>query len=72
MKKQVRVTDQHVEAIVAALDSDQLSALRYRSMELLEDLADSEDDRNEAFRATLREELQRAVDYYLHSGPPLP
>jgi hypothetical protein len=62
----MRVTHDHVAAIVAALDDDQLSALRYRSMEILSDITESEEARNEAFRTTLLEELQRAADYRLH------
>lgn len=53
-----------VMRIVSNLDHDQLSALRYRGMELLEDLDKTAEERNEASRATLLEVLSDCVKHY--------
>lgn len=51
-------------ALVGRLDHDQLAALRYRSMELLEDIEQTDEERNELFRASLLEALKDAAKYY--------
>lgn len=53
-------TAQDIRAIVHLLDDDQLSMLRYRSMELLDDVSTTDEERNQKFREALEKHLLEA------------
>ena len=58
------MTTEQIIQLVDALSDDQLSALRYRAFELQDDMATSEEERNAAFRETLRLEALSLVDVF--------
>lgn len=55
------LTKTDVEELLALIDDDQLTALRYKAFELQDDSGAYEEDRNKAFREALELELLSAI-----------
>lgn len=54
-------TESDIKALLALMDDDQLSALRYKAFELQDDVSTTEEERNAAYREALELELLSSI-----------